>query len=58
MTIDQQRGLAFIPIGQPASQYYGGARHGNNLFSSSIVALDVNTGKLKWYFQLTHHDLW
>jgi glucose dehydrogenase len=58
MTIDQQRGLAFIPIGQPASQYYGGARHGNNLFSSSIVALDVNTGKLRWYFQLTHHDLW
>ncbi|HWE50095.1 MAG TPA: pyrroloquinoline quinone-dependent dehydrogenase [Bryobacteraceae bacterium] len=58
MTIDTQRGLAFLPIGQPASQYYGGARHGNNLFSSSIVALDLNTGKLRWYFQLTHHDLW
>ena len=58
MTIDQQRGLAFLPIGQPASQYYGGARHGDNLFSSSIVALDVNTGKMKWYFQMTHHDLW
>jgi glucose dehydrogenase len=58
MTIDQQRGLAFLPVGQPASQYYGGARHGDNLFSSSIVALDVNTGKMKWYFQLTHHDLW
>jgi quinoprotein glucose dehydrogenase len=58
MTIDPQRGLAFLPIGQPASQYYGGARHGNNLFSSSIVALDLNTGKMRWYFQLTHHDMW
>jgi glucose dehydrogenase len=58
MTIDPQRGLAFLPVGQPASQYYGGARHGNNLFSSSIVALDLSTGKMKWYFQLTHHDLW
>ncbi|HYA16387.1 MAG TPA: pyrroloquinoline quinone-dependent dehydrogenase [Bryobacteraceae bacterium] len=58
MTIDEQRGLAFLPIGQPASQYYGGAREGDNLFSSSIVCLDLNTGKLKWYFQLTHHDMW
>jgi glucose dehydrogenase len=57
-TVDEQRGLVFLPIGQPASQYYGGARNGQNLFSSSIVALDANTGKLRWYFQLTHHDLW
>ena len=58
MTIDTERGLAFMPIGQPASQYYGGARPGDNLFSSSIVAIDINTGKMKWYFQMTHHDLW
>ena len=58
MTIDNERGMAFLPIGQPASQYYGGARHGNNLYSSSIVALDLNTGKLKWAFQMTHHDMW
>jgi len=57
-TVDTQRGLIFLPIGQPAAQYYGGARHGQNLFSSSIVALDANTGKVRWYFQLTHHDLW
>ena len=57
-TLDAQRGLIFLPIGQPAAQYYGGARHGQNLYSSSIVALDANTGKLRWYFQLTHHDLW
>ena len=57
-TIDEQRGLIFLPIGQPAAQYYGGARPGNNLYSSSIVALDANTGKVRWHFQLTHHDLW
>ena len=57
-TMDEQRGLIFLPIGQPAAQYYGGARHGSNLYSSSIVALDANTGKVRWSFQLTHHDVW
>jgi quinoprotein glucose dehydrogenase len=57
-TLDEQRGLIFLPIGQPAAQYYGGARHGQNLHSSSIVALDANTGALRWHFQLTHHDVW
>jgi quinoprotein glucose dehydrogenase len=57
-TVDVERGLIFLPVGQPASQYYGGARHGQNLYSSSIVALDANTGKVRWYFQLTHHDMW
>jgi glucose dehydrogenase len=57
-TLDAQRGLIFLPIGQPAAQYYGGARHGQNLYSSSIVALDATTGSARWYFQLTHHDVW
>jgi len=57
-TIDTDRGLIFLPIGQPAAQYYGGARNGMNLYSSSIVALDANTGKVRWHFQMTHHDLW
>ncbi len=57
-TLDAARGLIFMPIGQPAAQYYGGARPGQNLYSSSIVALDANTGKMRWSFQLTHHDLW
>ncbi len=57
-TIDEKRGLIFLPIGQPAAQYYGGARPGNNQYSSSIVALDGMTGKVRWSFQLTHHDLW
>jgi glucose dehydrogenase len=58
VTLDAQRGLVFLPIGQPAAQYYGGARHGQNLYSSSIVALDAATGAVRWHFQLTHHDLW
>ncbi|HEX4594988.1 MAG TPA: PQQ-binding-like beta-propeller repeat protein [Bryobacteraceae bacterium] len=57
-TVDAERGLIFLPVGQPASQYYGGARPGQNLYSSSIVALDANTGKIRWHFQLTHHDMW
>ncbi len=57
-TVDPQRGLVFLPIGQPAAQYFGGARPGRNLYSSSIVALDAGTGKVRWYFQLTHHDVW
>jgi len=57
-TVDAQRGLVFLPVGQPAAQYYGGERHGQNLYSSSIVALDATTGKVRWYFQLTHHDMW
>jgi glucose dehydrogenase len=57
-TVDAQRGLLFLPIGQPAAQYYGAARHGQNLYSSSIVALEAATGKVRWHFQLTHHDVW
>src|SRR5271165_4675651 len=58
ITVDMQRGLIFVPFGQPAPQYYGAGREGQNLFSSSIVALDAATGKLRWYFQITHHDMW
>jgi glucose dehydrogenase len=57
-TVDVRRGMVFLPIGQPAGDYYGAWRKGQNLHSSSIVALDANTGKLKWHFQLTHHDIW
>jgi glucose dehydrogenase len=58
ITVDVERGLAFVPIGSPTSDYYGADRHGMNLYGNSLVALDANTGKLKWYHQLVHHDLW
>ncbi len=57
-SVDAERGLIFLPIGQPAAQYYGGHRPQQNLYGSSVVALDANTGKVRWYFQLTHHDVW
>ena len=45
-------------MSEPGANFYGGDRPGINLFGDSIVALDVNTGKLKWYFQTVHHELW
>jgi glucose dehydrogenase len=58
MTVDEQRGIVYMPMGGPAANYYGGDRKGNNLFANSVVAVDAATGKLKWYFQTVHHELW
>ena len=55
---DPALGLVYIPVGMPLSDEYGGHRPGNNLYGNSIVALDVNTGKKRWHFQLVHHDIW
>ena len=56
--IDAQRGIAYLPIGNPSANYYGGDRPGDNLFGNSIVAVDALTGKYLWHFQTVHHDLW
>lgn len=58
MTVDDQRGIVYMPMGGPAANYYGGDRPGNNYYANSIVAVDANTGKLKWFFQTVHHELW
>ncbi|HXW62517.1 MAG TPA: PQQ-binding-like beta-propeller repeat protein [Candidatus Acidoferrales bacterium] len=58
MTVDPKSNTLFMPIGGPSPNYYGGDRPGNNLFGNSIVAVDSDTGRLKWYFQTIHHDLW
>src|SRR5262245_17221720 len=58
MTVDVERGLVFLPIGSPTSDFYGKDRPGNGLYGNSVVALDAATGRLKWYQQLVHHDLW
>lgn len=55
---DPELGLVYIPVGMPPADEYGGHRPGDNLFASSIVALDVKTGKRKWHYQLVHHDIW
>jgi quinoprotein glucose dehydrogenase len=58
MTVDAERGIAYLPFGAPAADRWGGDRHGLNLFSGSLVAVDANTGKYLWHFQLVHHDIW
>jgi len=49
--------MVFLGIGEPSADFYGGDRRGSNLYSSSLVALDAASGKMKWYFQTTHHDI-
>ena len=58
MTADPEAGLAYLPVEQPTSDFYGGKRPGNGLYGDSLVAVDLKTGKLKWYFQLIHHEIW
>jgi len=58
MSLDEKRGLVFLPIGSATYDFYGGDRKGQNLFANSLVALNASTGKLVWYYQMVHHDLW
>ena len=58
MSADPQRNLVFIPTNGATMDFYGGFRPGNNLFSTSIIALDVRTGRRVWHYQLVHHDIW
>ena len=56
--VDEKLGLLYFSTGNAGSDWFGGDRPGKNLYAASIVALDLNTGKLKWYFQQVHHDIW
>jgi len=58
MTVDEERGILYMPVAGPAANYWGGDRPGNNLFANSIVAVDAQTGKYRWHFQTVHHDVW
>jgi glucose dehydrogenase len=59
MTLDPARGVVYVPIAPTGGpDFYGGVRLGNTLYGDSVVALDANSGKLLWYQQLVHHDLW
>jgi len=57
-TLDERRGIIYIPFGTARFDFYGGNRHGDNLFGNSLVALDARTGKRLWHFQAIHHDVW
>ena len=58
MSADPELGVVYMPVELPTGDYYGGHRPGNSLFSESVVALDVKTGKRKWHYQLVHHGVW
>ncbi len=58
MSVDEELGLVYMPVELPTGDYYGGHRPGNSLFSESLVAVDIATGKRKWHYQLTHHGIW
>jgi glucose dehydrogenase len=58
MSADTERGLIFLPVGSASYDFYGADRKGMDLFANSLVALDAATGKLRWYFQMVHHDIW
>ena len=58
ISLDLERGLLFLPYGSPSFDFYGADRKGMDLFGNSLVALHADTGKLAWYFQTVHHDIW
>jgi len=58
ISVDEQLGLAYLPIELPTGDYYGGHRPGNNLFGESLVAVDLQTGARRWHYQLVHHGIW
>jgi quinoprotein glucose dehydrogenase len=58
LTVDAKRGIAYLPFAAPTFDRYGGDHKGLNLFSDSLVAVNANTGKYLWHFQVTHHDIW
>ncbi|TDI44698.1 MAG: pyrroloquinoline quinone-dependent dehydrogenase [Acidobacteria bacterium] len=58
MSADESLGLAYLPVELPTGDYYGGDRPGKNLFSESIVAVDLESGERRWHFQLVHHGIW
>ena len=58
MALDERRGIVFIPTGSAASDFYGADRAGDNLFANTLLALDANTGRRLWHFQIVRHDTW
>ncbi|HSG00805.1 MAG TPA: pyrroloquinoline quinone-dependent dehydrogenase, partial [Vicinamibacterales bacterium] len=58
MSLDEQRGLVYLPVSTPSNDYYGGRRPGANVFAESLVCLDAATGERRWHYQIVHHGLW
>ncbi len=58
MSLDEKRGIVYLPLTSPSPDYYGAGRKGANLFGDSVVALEAATGKRVWHFQTVHHNIW
>ncbi|MGI9292946.1 MAG: pyrroloquinoline quinone-dependent dehydrogenase [Pseudomonadales bacterium] len=58
MSADVENGLVYVPTGNPSPDLYGGHRQGEDYYGSSVVALDAETGDVRWHFQTVHHDVW
>ena len=58
ISVDEELGMAYLPVELSTGDYYGGHRPGANLFSESVVAVDLRTGQRKWHYQLVHHGIW
>ncbi|MEO8138195.1 MAG: pyrroloquinoline quinone-dependent dehydrogenase [Gemmatimonadota bacterium] len=58
LSVDTALGLVFVPTGSAAPDFFGGERPGDNRYTNSVVALDAKTGRVRWHFQVVHHDLW
>jgi len=58
LTVDPARGIAYVPTASAKYNFYGGYRHGDNLFANCILALDARSGRRLWHFQMVHHDVW
>ena len=58
MSLDEERGIVYVPTGSAAFDFWGGNRHGENLFANSIVALNAETGERVWHYQTIRHDIW
>jgi len=57
-SLDEKTGVLFAPTGSAAYDFYGGKRKGAGLFANCVLAIDASTGKLKWHYQVIHHDIW
>jgi quinoprotein glucose dehydrogenase len=58
LSADAERGIVYVPTGNPSPDLFGGVRDGSDYYGSSVVALDASSGELRWHFQTVHHDVW
>ena len=58
MSLDEKRGIVYVPTGSASFDFWGGNRKGENLFANCVLALDAETGERIWHFQTVHHDVW